>query len=317
MRVDVIDILRLKPSILQRRPHRAFATFAVFRRGRDVMRVARQAIAQHFGIDLGTARLGVLVFFQDHDARALTHDETVTVHIIGAAGFLGVVAAFGRQRLAGVETRHADLTDRRLGAACDHHIRIAVFDQTRRVTDGMGPGGTSSHDRVVRPLETVADRDLTRDQVDQRAGHEEGAHAARTLFGHHDSSIGDRVQSTDARADQHAGAFLIFFLGGQPARILNRLLGGGHAEQNEGIYLPLLFRLHVFVCVKGAIAAIAQRHFAGVLGHQFAGIKAGDRSGPGLPIKDPFPAFFHAVREGGNQTQTRYYNSAHLSAPCR
>ena len=66
-----------------------------------------------------------------------------------------------------------------------------------------------------------------------------------------------------------------------------------------------------------AIAAIAQGHFASVLSHQFAGIKAGDRPGPGLPIKDPFPAFFHAVREGGNQTQTRYYNSAHLSAPCR
>ncbi len=317
MRVDVIDILGLQPRVLQCRPHRAFATFAVFRRCRDVMRVARQAIAKHFGIDLGTARLGVLILFQHHDARALAHDKTVTIHVIGAAGLLGVVAAFGRERLTGVKARHADLANRRLCAACDHHIRIAVFNQPRRVTDGMRPSRTSSHDRVVRPLEPIADRHLTRDQVDQRAGHKERAHAARTLFGHHHGGIGNGVQSTDARADQNASALLIFFLGRQPTRILNRLLSGGHAEQDESIDFPLFFRLHVFIGVKGAITAIAQRHFAGVLGHQFAGIEAGDRSGPGLPIKDPFPAFFHAVREGGNQTQTRYYNSAHLSAPCR
>jgi hypothetical protein len=68
-----------------------------------VIGVARQAIAQHLGIDLRAARLGVLVFLQHDDARALAHDEAVAVGVIGAAGGLGVVGALGRQRLAGVE----------------------------------------------------------------------------------------------------------------------------------------------------------------------------------------------------------------------
>ena len=75
----------------------------------DVIGVARQAIAQHLGIDLRAPRLGVLVFLQHHHARALAHHEPVAVGVIGAAGLGRIIRALGRQRLAGVEPGDPDL----------------------------------------------------------------------------------------------------------------------------------------------------------------------------------------------------------------
>ena len=60
------------------------------RRG-DVIGVARQAVADHLGIDFRAARLGVLIFLEHDDARALAHDEAVAVLVVGAAGLLGLV----------------------------------------------------------------------------------------------------------------------------------------------------------------------------------------------------------------------------------
>ena len=55
------------------------------RRG-HMIGVARQAIADHFGIDLRAARLGVLIFLEHDHAGAFAHDEAVAVLVIGAAG---------------------------------------------------------------------------------------------------------------------------------------------------------------------------------------------------------------------------------------
>ena len=57
------------------------------RRG-DVIGVARQAIADHLGIDFRAARLGMLIFLEHDDARALAHDEAVAVLVIGPARLL-------------------------------------------------------------------------------------------------------------------------------------------------------------------------------------------------------------------------------------
>ena len=95
MRVDIVDRRRLQPRVLQSGPHRTLATFPVLGRCGDVIGVARQAITQHLGIDLGTARLGVFVFFQNHHTRAFAHNKPVTIGVIGAAGLLRVVRAFG------------------------------------------------------------------------------------------------------------------------------------------------------------------------------------------------------------------------------
>ena len=218
--------------------------------------VARQAIAQVFAIDLGTARLGVFVFLKDHDTGTFAHDKTVTIGVIGARGLGGIIAIFGRQRLAGVEARDADFADRGLGPAGDHDIRIAPLDQTRRIPDGMSPGGTGGDHGVVRPLEAIANRHLTRDQVDQRAGNEEGRHATRALLGHHQRGLFDGLQPADARAQHDAGAQLAFLVLRFPAGILHGHLGRGNPIEDEVIDLATLLRLHPVIGIEGTLGAI-------------------------------------------------------------
>jgi hypothetical protein len=77
------------PALLQGHAHRQLRAFA-FGMGRGhVVGIARQAIADHFGIDLGAAGFRVLVFFEHDNACALAHHKTVAVLIIWTAGFSG------------------------------------------------------------------------------------------------------------------------------------------------------------------------------------------------------------------------------------
>ncbi len=135
--------------------------------------VARHAVAQDFRVYLRAPRHCVLVFFQNDHPRALTHDEPVTVGVVGTARFGWIVCPLRGQRLAGVEPGDPDFADRGLGAARDHHVRRPVLDHPRRVADGMRPRRTGRDDRMVGPAKPVADAHMPRNKVDQRPGHEE------------------------------------------------------------------------------------------------------------------------------------------------
>ena len=103
--VDIVDVACREAGTLQRHGHAAECAVAVFRRRGDVEGVARETIADDFGIDLGAASLGVFQFFEHDDARALAHDETVAVLVIGTGGCGRIVVAGGRERLAGRKAR--------------------------------------------------------------------------------------------------------------------------------------------------------------------------------------------------------------------
>ena len=157
------------PGALHRHLHGAIAAVAVFGRRGDVIGVARQAIADHFGIDFRAARLGVFQLFQHHDAGALAHHKAVAVLVIGPRGLGGCVVEGGGQRAAGDEAGDAEPADRRFRAARDHHIGVVQRDQPRGVADGMRAGGAGGDHGVVGALEADADRDLAGGQVDQPA----------------------------------------------------------------------------------------------------------------------------------------------------
>ena len=84
--IDVVDLRRIDTGLFGGGGHGAEAAVAVFRRGGDVIGVARHAVAEDFGIDLGAACLGVFVFLDHDDAGAFAHDEAVAILIIGARG---------------------------------------------------------------------------------------------------------------------------------------------------------------------------------------------------------------------------------------
>ena len=115
----------VRPARFSAGCHAAEGAVAVLGRRGDVVGVAGQAVADHLGIDLGAARLGVLELLEHDDAGALAHDEAVAVPVVGARGLLGRVVEVGRQRAAGGEAGDARAADRRFGAAGDHHVGIA------------------------------------------------------------------------------------------------------------------------------------------------------------------------------------------------
>ena len=169
-----------------RHRHAAERAVAVLGRRGDVIGVARQAVADHFGIDLGAARLGVLVLLEHDDAGALAHDEAVAVLVVGPRGLGRRVVEAGRQRAAGGEAGDRDAADRRFRAARHHHVGIAERDQARRVADRVRAGRAGGHDRMVRPLQAVLDRHVAGGEIDQAAGNEERRHAARPPLLEHD-----------------------------------------------------------------------------------------------------------------------------------
>ena len=98
VRVDVVDIGRRDAGALHRGAHAAEGAIAVRRRRGDVIGVAGQAVADHFGVDLRAALLGVLVFLEHHDAGALAHHEAVAILVVGTRRLFGRVVETGRQR---------------------------------------------------------------------------------------------------------------------------------------------------------------------------------------------------------------------------
>ena len=76
---------------LQRHAHAAIGAIAVLRRSGDVVGIARQAVADHLGVDVRAARLGVLEVLQHDDAGALAHHEAVAVLVVGARGLLRLI----------------------------------------------------------------------------------------------------------------------------------------------------------------------------------------------------------------------------------
>ena len=316
MGVDIVDIRRLQPCILQRRAHGAFATLAVLGRRGDVVGVAGQAVAFHLGINLRAARLGMFVILKHDNTRALAHDKPVAVGVIGAAGRLGIVRAFGGQRLAGIETGDTDLANRRFRTARDHHIRVAELDQPRGVANRMGTGGTGGDNRVVRPFEAIADADLTGDQVDQRAGDKERRHAARPLFLDKNGGVGDGGQPANPRPDHHTRAQPTFLVLRCPPGILHRHLGGGDTIKDKGVDLALFLWRQPVVGVERAVGSVAMRHFAGIGRAKVARVKARDRPRTGLSGQKTAPRFLDPAGQRCDQTQTGNDNSAHDDVPC-
>ena len=186
MGVDIVDIFRVQAGLAQRHLHgtERARTFRMWRR--HVIGIAGQAITDHFAINLGTARLGPLIFFQHHHASAFAHHETIAILIIGAAGAGGIVVEIGRKRAGLGETGDAQRAQRTFRTAGQHHIGIIQRDHAGGIANGMGAGGAGGDNRVVGAHQAIFDRNLARDEIDQPTMHEMRRHAARALFVQHD-----------------------------------------------------------------------------------------------------------------------------------
>jgi hypothetical protein len=156
----------------------------------------------------------------------------------GREAVSGVVARGQRARRG--EAAHAQRRDGALGAAGDHHVGVAVFDQAAGLADAVQPGGAGRHDGQVGPGEAVADRDVARDHVDDRGRHEERRDAARAAFAVLVVRVLDQRQPADARADDAADALGHLLAergaGGQTG-VLHRLHRSRQPVMDEGVHV--------------------------------------------------------------------------------
>ena len=82
-----------------------------------------------------------------------------------------------RQRAHDGEAADAERRHRRLGAAGDHRVLLAVADQAERLADRLAARGAGAGRRVVHPGAAEADRDVPGRHVGDQARDEERRHA--------------------------------------------------------------------------------------------------------------------------------------------
>src|ERR1019366_851358 len=130
---------------------------------------------------------------------------------------------------------------RRLRAAGDHDIDVAVFDHAPGHADRVQAGRACRDDREVRPLEAEHDRDVPRDHVDDRGRHEERRDPARAAPLELRLGLLDEGQATDPRSDQATdalGLFLAQLVVGRQTGIADRLDRRGQAVVDERVHVP-------------------------------------------------------------------------------
>src|SRR5665213_2308966 len=301
VRVDVVDLVDGNFGALQRVAYRAKSAAAVLGRRRDVVGVARHAIADDLGVNLGAALLGVLQFLEHDDAGAFAHDEAVAFLILRSRGALRLVVEIGRQGARRREACQADAADRRLGATRDHHVGVVPDDEPRRITDGVRAGRARGHHGVVRPPEAVADRDVAGGEVDEVGRDEERRQAPRALLMQRQRALGDARKAADAGADHYAGAFALLVVLGHPSRIAHRLLRRAHRKDDELVHLALVLRRHPIVGVERARRGFAARHLPGDLSRQIRDVETLDRTNSRLSVDQLIPDVLGPDAQGRDQ----------------
>src|SRR5437867_10844307 len=86
MGVDIVNLIRRYPGMLQSTLHCARRALAIWWRRSHMIRIGREAISCDFTIDFRTTRFDVLQFLHHHNARAFAHHKTTPVAIERARG---------------------------------------------------------------------------------------------------------------------------------------------------------------------------------------------------------------------------------------
>ena len=182
----------------------------------------------------------------------------------------------------------------------------------------MRAGRAGGDDRMVRPLQSVADRDLARGEIDEAARNEERADAPRAALVQRDRGFLDALQAADAGADQDARGDLVLVRRRLPAGILDRLVGRRHRIDDERIDLAALLRLHPFVGIELAFGLAAERKLAGDLRGEVVDLEIGDAARRRFrPARMLRPSRFDAAAKRRHHAQSGDDDASHWEASGR
>ena len=224
MRVDVVDRRAVGHArVLQRDLDRLDRAGPGRIRRRDVVGVARRAVARELGVGLCAARPRVLLAFENQHRRALAHDEAVAALGERTAARLRRVVVVRREGLHLHEAADRELGDGRLGPARDDDVGAARADHVEREAKGVRRGRARRHDDLRRALRAERDGDVARRLVRNQLGNRERRDAVRPAVEEDLVVVARHVQPADAVADQDADAIHVGLRLGRVARVLPRL----------------------------------------------------------------------------------------------
>ena len=224
-----------------------------------------------------------------NEGRAFAHHKTVAIAVKRAARRLGILYSLA-QRPHHVERRHHDRENRRLSAACHHHVGIAAAQQFERLATGRGAAGAGTHYGMVGPLQVVVNGELACRTVHQHVGDHKRADLAQTLGRHRFHVLDKRVETANAASDHGAHAFRLFVFHVE-AGIGEHLLGRGNRILDTGIKPSCFFAIHV-------IARIEVAHLARKVYPQVTRVELRNVVDTRLAGQQFFPGFAGRERQG-------------------
>ena len=234
--------------------------------------------------------------FEDDDARAFAHDETVPVGIEGAAGACRVLVA-GAQRAHVFEAGHRKRDDARLRTAGDHHVGLAAADDFRRLAERVAARGAGSRHGQVGAAGADHDADMRGGGVRHQPRHGERADPARPAVAQNVILLDQHVHPADARAHHYADAAGVV-LGHVEPGIGQRLLRRGRTEVEEAVHAPRLLLIHV---ARG----IEVLDFRRKMDLVFLVAEKRDRPCTGTASQDRGPGGGHIIADGSDQADAR------------
>src|SRR5271163_2927843 len=309
VRVDVADIGRVELGILESGSHHAERAVAVGRGLRDVVRVARHAVANDFGKNIRVALLRVLERFEDQNPRPFANDKSIAPRIERPAGVSGIVIA-RRERFHSSKSANPHWRNRGFGAAANHHLGCPALDNFKRIADSMSGSRTCRCCCGVRPLRSVANRDVAGSEIHDGRRNEKGRNFPRPTLDQLPVFAFDDVESADAGRNVDAG-FIQVGVFRFPTRGFHREIRRCESHLNEAAH----FCQFLFLNPPERIEIL---DFAGDRAVKAGGIKLRDRANAALSGEEVLPRFLRADAQGTDQSNTRNdYAASQLSnAPC-
>src|SRR5690606_2596422 len=258
---------------------------------RTVVGVGTHAVAGELAVDARSALAGMFIFFEHEYAGTLAQHEAVAVDVPRARCRGGVIVARGK-RTHGSKAPHTQRRDGGFGPAGQHDVGVAILDEPCGVADGVKARGTRRDHGIGGALEAQQDRQLARNEVDERCGHEERRNAPRATLLVLDLLFFDTRQAANAGADDGTDAVGVFF-GYLEAAVAPRLDARGQTVMDEGVHGLGLFGREVFRNVE--ILDLTRD-----LGVERRRVETRDATDPGATIDEIVPRRIYIVSDWRN-----------------
>ncbi|MPM38459.1 hypothetical protein SDC9_85088 [bioreactor metagenome] len=181
--------------------------------------VAGVAVSLYFAVDMRTSVFCPLILLQHNDAGTLAHDKAAAALVKGCRAAVRVITV--RQRHTACKAGHRKFIDGSIGAARNDGIGIPMLNGAEGLSDGVGRGGASGHDRKVRTLCLEFDGDKGRRHIPDHHRNEKGGNAGRALrqqlfslseVGCHSADAGSNIGTKPLRLNGADNAAVLYRL---------------------------------------------------------------------------------------------------------